>query len=67
MKSDRLATEQALAAKERELASAKTYFPLNPAKIVSLKQEVKSFEDGLIALDELAEELGLRDKDLETL
>lgn len=59
-----MATEQSLAAKERELATAKSTFPLDVSKIIKLSVSVDGCTKGLDAIDKLAEELGLRDEDL---
>lgn len=67
MKHDRLVTEQSLAAKERELAVAKTTFPFNAKTIITLQNEVDGLTRGIDAIDDLAEELGLRDQDLNNL
>ncbi len=61
---DRLATEQSLVAKYRELDEAKTTFPLDIKKIISLQVSIEGLEDGIHNIDLLAEELGLRDEDL---
>lgn len=65
MKSDRLATEQQLAAKVRELGVAKTTFPISVKNIVSLKQSVDQLTNGIKEIDTLAKELGLRDEDID--
>lgn len=64
MRVDRIATEQALYAKQKELIIAKSTFPLVPKTIIELQSKVASHEAGLKALDDLAKELGLRDQDL---
>ena len=64
MKLDRLETEQQLAVKRREFKEAKSGFPLDTKKIISLKQDVAAYEAGIKAIDELTEELGLREEDL---
>ena len=58
LQSDILATKKSLEAKKSELQDAKTAYPLNVEKIISLSSEIEGYEDGLKKLKSLQEELG---------
>lgn len=55
-----LATQKSLEEAKNELAEAKTEYPLDFGKVVSLQDSVESLEKGLEALENLGEELGLK-------
>lgn len=54
-----LATQKSLEEAKNELAEAKTEYPLDFGKVVSLQDSVESLEKGLKALKNLGKELGL--------
>jgi hypothetical protein len=57
LKSDILATKKLLVAARKTLAAAKSVFPLNANRIVSLQLDVEGYEDGLARIEALHAEL----------
>lgn len=60
--SNLLATQKSLGEAQKELADAKTEYPLDFKKVIKLKDTVESLEKGLEALKELGKELGFTTK-----
>lgn len=55
---DLLATQRALATKEKELSEAKMAYPLNTNAIINLQIEVESLKDGIKRMNALKKEFG---------
>ena len=55
---DLLATQRALATKEKELNEAKMAYPLNTNAIINLQIEVESLKDGIKRMGALKKEFG---------
>lgn len=55
---DLLKTQQSLDEAKKNLAEAKTEYPMNFEKVVNLYNEVESYEKGLKVLKEIGKELG---------
>ena len=58
LQSDILATKRSLENKKAELEDAKTTYPLDSSKIVSLMEEVESLKKGIKSLEALQKEFG---------
>ena len=58
LQSDILATKRSLETKKAELEDAKTTYPLDSSKIVSLMEEVESLKKGIKSLEALQKEFG---------
>ena len=58
LQSDILATKRSLETKKAELEDAKTTYPLDSTKIVSLMEEVESLKKGIKSLEALQKEFG---------
>ena len=60
LQSDILATKRLLEKKKIELADAKTCYPLDVEFIIELSNQVEDCEAGILELEKLQEELGLK-------
>ena len=56
---DKLATQRAICEKKDKLASLKFDYPIDIQAIITAQEDLKNFEDGLNAIEELQKELGL--------
>ena len=64
---DRVATEVKLAQANTALTAAKTAYPLVVQDIAKAKADVDKYTKGIELIDEIAKELHLTDKDIESL
>ena len=56
---DKLATQRAICEKKDKLASLKSNYPIDIQAIITAQEDLKNFEEGIKAIEELQKELGL--------